>query len=234
MSCNTCGRSQCVCGSPQHTSPDDLYVTENVTHTVRDKERVHYRKVNDQQTHDGLPPHNHEPHPLKTLGLMGEHGEDGWLMSILMWALPVIVLIGGALISVGANDFNFPTWTYDNTMRYPEWGFWTWLTIASLLYGVMWGLLYSYEDTSMSRWILHLIVSIPMWLGLTAIILMLGCDMPKEAAWVMYAFNGSLVAVTAMVAACSEQPEIAFLLAPVLMWGFYESNLNTIEAQARG
>jgi len=161
-------------------------------------------------------------------------GLEEWLFPWLFWVLPAIILISAALGSLGSRDFEYPVYVLANPLRYPKWGFWTALVLSAIFYGVMWGYSQQWCSVNNRDWRFHLLVSIPLWLGLAYIILAYGTDMQKEAAWVAFAMNASLVVVLAMIAGVSPMPEIVILGAFLLAWGLYESMLTTQEAIARG
>lgn len=250
MTCGVCHLEICSCGPktlfvPQKRKvvrtetimqqklvdiPQQVKVVEEVPCTAR------YERVSDSCSakSDCAPQpaaHHHSPVHMDC-GDWG--GMSEWLFPWLYWVLPAIILVSGALGSLGSNDWVTGPWTLDNPLRYADWAFWTFLVLGSVFYGIMWGSLYSWGTTRDREPYLSFLISIPLWLGLAYIIVLYGADMPKEAAWVGYAMNGALIGVLALVAGVSPYPEISFLIAPLLAWGLYESDLVQQEAIARG
>lgn len=252
MSCGVCKEVVCACGPRQIIVPQERTVlrkekymepmTVNAVRTRVVEEKVPctavYKRVND----DCSPKAECHDAPYKAAGACHMKEMDGcdvwsgmgeWLFPWLFWVLPAIILISGALGSLGANDFTTGPWTLNNPLRYADWGFWTSVVVASLLFGVMWGCLYSWGTTRDREPYLSFLISIPLWLGLAYIIVLYGADMPVEATWVGFAMIASTIGIAALIAGVAAYPEIIVLALPFLMWTIYEVSLAYQEALAR-
>lgn len=250
MTCGVCHQTVCACGPHSIDVPMKRKVIEKrivmepkmvqIPREVQVEKEVpctaRYERVSDGCSPK---PDCHSQPACSTGPYMGDcHGFwDGlceWLFPWLYWILPAIILVSAALGSLGSNDFETGPWTLDNPLRYADWAFWTALVLASILYGVMWGCLYSWGTTRDREPYLSLLISIPLWLGLAYIIVLYGADMPREATYIGYAMIAASVGVAAIVAGVSPYPEIIALILPFLAWTFYEVDLAQQETIARG
>lgn len=245
MHCNVCSKNPCGCGPKTIFVPSERKVQRMETvmrqQTVQVAEKVpvvetvpctaRYERVSDGCAGGEMAMKPAMEHGMSTYSWMG--GCTEWLMPWIFFVLPALILLIGALASLGANGFEWGPWTQVNPLRYAQWAFWVCLSIAAVMYGIFWGLLYCWPSTQSRGW-LHSLISLPLWLGLAYIIVLYGCDIPVSATFLAFAMNAATIAVLAIVAGTSPYPEVSFLGAFFLAWGLYENAIVAEEAIARG
>lgn len=141
---------------------------------------------------------------------------------ILLFLPFLSVFLGGLIWPVDYDDIS------SNPFRPINWVFYFGWAVVTILYGLVWFELFVQHS---HRWILHLLMSIPIVLSILWLLIFNGTGLFVDAAFIMYALEASLIGVTVLVAGLSDVPEWSFLLLPYVGWGFYmlEYNVQEIE-----
>lgn len=115
----------------------------------------------------------------------------------------------------------------DNPLRPAGWMFFLAWSIITLAYGLVWNQIYIEHS---GRYFLHFIFALPIILSLLWLIIFNGAGLVVEAAWVLYALQASVIAVTALTAGLSDIPEWVLFLMIFLGWGMLATDLNVQQA----